>query len=107
MNIWLLLVLAGLVTYMTRLSFIVLLGRIRAPEWFTHSLRYVPAAVLSALIVPELLSPKPSLGMYIMNPELIAGASAIFVAWKTKNVLLTIGAGMVVLVALKAVFGQM
>ena len=107
MSIWFLMILAGLVTYLTRLSFILLLGRIRAPQWFMRSLRYVPAAVLSALIVPELLAPKPSFRLYLLNPELIAGAAAIFVAWKTKNVLLTIGAGMVILIALKAVFGQL
>ncbi len=107
MNIWLVMVAAGVVTYCTRLSFILIMERIKAPEWFTRALRFVPAAVLSAIIVPELLAPKPSLEQYVMNPELISGILAIFIAWKTKNVLLTIGAGMAALIALKALFGQL
>jgi branched-subunit amino acid transport protein len=106
MSIWIVMAVAGLVTYSTRLSFILLLDRIKAPAWFTRSLRFVPAAVLSAIIVPELLAPKPTVELYILNPELISGILAVLVAWKTKNVLLTIGVGLAALFALKAVFGQ-
>jgi branched-subunit amino acid transport protein len=107
MSIWLVMIAAGLVTYTTRLSFILLMDRIKAPEWFTKSLRFVPAAVLSAIIVPELLAPKPSVELYVLNPEAISGILAIAVAWRTKNVILTIGVGMAALLALKALFGQL
>ena len=107
MSIWLVMIAAGLVTYSTRLSFILLMDRIKAPEWFTKSLRFVPAAVLSAIIVPELFAPKPSVELYLLNPELISGVLAIAVAWRTKNVILTIGTGMAALLALKAIFGQL
>jgi len=107
MSIWLVMIAAGLVTYSTRLSFILLMDRIKAPEWFTKSLRFVPAAVLSAIIVPELFAPKPSVELYLLNPELISGVLAIAVAWRTKNVILTIGLGMAALIALKALFGQL
>ena len=45
---------AGLLTYGIRLSFIALMGRITVPDWFQRALRFVPAAVLSAIIVPGL-----------------------------------------------------
>jgi branched-subunit amino acid transport protein len=106
MNIWLVLILAGLLTFATRLSFILLLERIRTPEWFRRGLRFVPVAVLSAIILPELTSPNGSLFLSWHNPQLLAGAVAILVAWKTKNVLLTIAVGMGALLVFQAVLGR-
>lgn len=105
MNIWLVILLAGLVTFATRLSFILLLDRINVPDWFRRGLRFVPVAVLSAIILPELTSPEGSLFLTWRNPQLAAGGVAILVAWRTKNVLLTILAGMAALFIFKAVFG--
>jgi branched-subunit amino acid transport protein len=105
MNFWLVMLLGGIVTFAIRLSFIALLERIRVPEWFRRSLRFVPAAVLSAIILPELTSPGGSLFLSWRNPQLLAGAVAILVAWKTKNVLLTILAGMLALLAFQALLG--
>ena len=97
MNIWLIIVIAGLVTFATRLSFIFLLDRIQVPDWFRRGLRFVPVAVLSAIILPELTSPNGGLFLSWRNPQLLAGMVAILVAWRTKNVILTIIAGMVAL----------
>ena len=105
MNIWLVILLAGLVTYATRLSFILLLDRIQVPDWFRRGLRFVPVAVLSAIVLPELTSPDGSLSLTWRNPQMAAGAVAILVAWRTKNMLLTILAGMAALFIFKAVFG--
>lgn len=105
MNIWLVILLAGLVTYATRLSFILLLDRIQVPDWFRRVLRFVPVAVLSAIVLPELTSPDGSLSLTWRNPQMAAGAVAILVAWRTKNMLLTILAGMAALFIFKAVFG--
>ncbi len=46
---------AGLATYLIRLSFIAVEGRVRLPSWFRTALQFVPAAMLSALIAPDLL----------------------------------------------------
>jgi branched-subunit amino acid transport protein len=94
MNIWLVMLLGGLLTFATRLSFIFLLDRIKVPDWFRRGLRFVPVAVLSAIILPELTNPGGNLLLPWRNPQLLAGLVAILVAWKTKNVLLTIAAGM-------------
>ena len=106
MNIWLVMILAGLLTLATRLSFILLLERIRVPEWFRRGLRFVPVAVLSAIILPELTSPTGSLFLSWRNPQLLAGVVAILVAWKTRNVLLTIVVGMGALLVLQFVLGM-
>ena len=94
-----------MLTFGTRLSFIFLLDRIKVPDWFRCGLRFVPVAVLSAIILPELTSPNGTLFVSWRNPQLLAGLVAILVAWKTKNVLLTIAAGLVALVVFQLVLG--
>ena len=106
MNIWIIMIIGGLLTFATRLSFIFLLDRIKVPDWFRRGLRFVPVAVLSAIILPELTSPNNTLFLSWRNPELLAGLVAILVAWKTKNVLLTILAGMAALVIIQLLFGR-
>ena len=105
MNIWIFMIFGGLLTFGTRLSFIFLLDRFKVPDWFRRGLRFVPVAVLSAIILPELTSPNNKSFISWRNPELLAGMAAILVAWKTKNVLLTILAGMVALVVFQLLFG--
>jgi branched-subunit amino acid transport protein len=103
MNVWLLLIGMGLVTYAIRLSLIVLIGRVDVPPLIQRALRFVPPAVLSAIIFPELLRPGGTLDLSPGNVRLLAGVLAAGVAWRTKNVLLTIGVGMVALWVLQAV----
>ncbi len=105
MNIWLIMIIAGLVTFATRLSFILLLDRIKVPDWFRRGLRFVPVAVLSAIILPQLTSPNGTLNISWRNPQLLAGIVAILVAWRTRNVILTIIAGLVALVILQVLVG--
>lgn len=47
----------GLITYAIRLSLFLLPERVTLAPWLLRALRYVPAAVLSAIIMPELLLP--------------------------------------------------
>jgi branched-subunit amino acid transport protein len=103
MNIWLVMLIGGLLTFATRLSFILLLERIKVPGWFRRGLRFVPAAVLSAIILPALTSPDGTLILSWRNPQLLAGMVAILVAWRTRNVLLTILAGMAALLIFQVV----
>jgi branched chain amino acid efflux pump len=103
MNVWLLLIGMGLVTYAIRLSLIVLIGRVDVPPIIQRALRFVPPAVLSAIIFPELLRPGGTLNLSFGNVRLLAGMLAAGVAWRTKNVLLTIGVGMAALWVLQVV----
>ncbi|MBN2387424.1 MAG: AzlD domain-containing protein [Anaerolineales bacterium] len=105
MNLWLLLIAAGLATFATRLSFIFLIERLRVPDWFRRSLRFVPVAVLSAIALPELIAPNATWNGLPLQPQFYAGLLAILVAWRTKNVLLTIGTGMAMLLALRMLLG--
>ncbi len=83
----------GIVTYAIRLSMIVLLGRVEIPPFIRRALRFVPPAVLSAIIFPELLQPGGA-PLSPVNPRLLAGAVAALIAWRSKNTLLAIVLGM-------------
>ena len=101
MSLLLIFILGGLLTFAMRFSFIYLLGRAELPETLRRMLRFVPAAVLSALIAPELLLHAGSVDLSLGNTRLIAGLLAVLVAWWTKNTLITILVGMALLVALQ------
>ncbi len=101
MNIWLVIIAAGLLTFAMRLSFIYLLGRVEIPETLQRTLRFVPPAVLSALILPELVMPAGRLDLSLGNPRWLAGVVAVLVAWRTRSRLLTILAGMAALLILQ------
>ncbi len=105
MNTWLVIVLAGLLTYGTRLSFSYLVGRVQMPDWFMRALRYVPVAVLSAIIVPETLTRQGALDASLGNPQVWAAAVAIVVGLRVRNVLVIIAAGVVAYLAAAALLG--
>lgn len=101
---WLIILLAGPLTYAIRLSFIALSGRWQPPRLFTRALRFVPPAVLSAIILPEMLIRDGALVPTFLNPRLLAGLLAILVAWRSRNTLLTIVAGMLALYLFQVLF---
>jgi len=105
MNIWLTFLAAGLVTYAIRLSFILMVGQREVPELLRRALRFVPPAVLTAIIFPELLVSAGELDFSLHNPRLLAGLLAALVAWRTRSPLLTILVGMLALWILQGLVG--
>ncbi len=101
MSIWLVMLLGGLITFGMRFSLIYLFGRFQIPETMRRALHYVPPAVLSALIFPELFLSNGSLNLSLDNTRLLAGLVAIVVAWFSKNTLITILAGGIALFLLQ------
>ncbi len=67
-----------------------------------RALRFVPVTVLTAIFLPEMLLKNGVLDVTFGNPRFLAGVVGILVAWRTKNVLLTIIAGMAALWLLQA-----
>ena len=92
----------GLITYLIRLSLFLLPDRVVLPPWLLRALRYVPAAVLSAIIFPELFLPNGALDISLGNERLMAGLVAIVIAWRTRNVFIIVAAGMIALWLLQA-----
>ena len=97
MNIWLTMFLGGLITFGMRFSFIYLFGRFHIPETLRKALHYVPPAVLSAIIFPEIFLQNQKLELSLGNHRLLAGVIAMITAYLTKNTLITILVGMLAL----------
>ena len=64
------------------------------------ALHYVPPAVLSALIFPELFIQNGEISFSLANTRLLAGIIAIITAWLTRNTMITILVGMAALLIL-------
>jgi branched-subunit amino acid transport protein len=101
MNIWIVMLIGGLITFGMRFSFIFLFGKFHIPATVRRALHYVPPAVLSAIVFPELFLRNGALYLSFENVRLLAGLVAVAVAWFTKNTLVTIVVGMIVLFALQ------
>ncbi len=103
MLLWVVMIVSGVITFLFRASFMVAAERLTLPRTLQRALEFVPAAVLSAIILPALLLSDDRLNLSPANPRLIAGLLAALVAWYTRSVLLTIVVGMGVLVLLHMV----
>ena len=101
MSVWFVFLLGGLITFGMRFSFIYLFGRFHIPETVRRALHYVPPAVLSAIVFPELFLLNGTLDISLSNYRLLAGLVAITVAWFSRNTLITILAGMIALFLLR------
>jgi len=88
--LWATLIGMALVTYALRASFLVLPPGVETPARVRRALRYVPAAVLTAIWAPELAF-APG------NEQLAAGVVAIAVAWRWRATFVTILAGLTAL----------
>ncbi|MFN8387869.1 MAG: AzlD domain-containing protein [Anaerolineales bacterium] len=101
MTIWIVMLLGGLLTFGMRFSLIYAFGRLHVPETMRKAFHYVPPAVLSAIVFPELFLRDNALMLSVENHRLLAGLFAVIVAWVSKNTLITILAGMVALFLLQ------
>jgi branched-subunit amino acid transport protein len=102
MTVWLIMIALAVGTFLIRVSFILLLSDREVPALLSSALRFVPPAVLFALVIPQILTRNNSMQISFANPQLIAGVVAALVAWRTRNVLFTILSGMAVLWTLQA-----
>ena len=102
-TLWLTIAGVAGVTFALRISFIVLLGRIEIPPFLERALRFVPAAVLTAVVIPLLFYANGSLELSLGNERLVAGVAAALICWRTRSVPLTLVGGMATLWTLQAI----
>ena len=107
MSFWLVMIISGLATFAIRATFIILIGQREIPQQLRRALYFIPPAVLTAIILPELVLPKGQLNLSLANPNLLAGIVAVLVAWRTRSVLLTIVVGMAVFWAAQFLLGRL
>ncbi len=89
----------ALVTYLPRLLPVWLLSSRSLPPLVTAWLRFVPVAVLSAMLLPSLLLDGKQIDLGAGNLYLIAAIPTLLVAWKTRSMFAAVIVGMLVVAA--------
>jgi branched-subunit amino acid transport protein len=95
LKLWTVIVAVGLLNFVSRLSFIAWFARRSMPSVLARALRYVPAAMLTALIVPMIVLPGSDGGA--LDPKVVAALVAGAVAFATRSTPRTIAGGMTAL----------
>jgi branched-subunit amino acid transport protein len=96
-EIWITLFGMGLITFAIRASFLLFSEHFTLSRRLERALKYVPAAVMAAIITPALVLPEGQIDLSITNVRLLAGIIAAIVAWRSRSILLTIVVGMAAL----------
>ena len=84
----------GAVTYLPRWIPLAFLSRRPLPAWLVDWLDFIPAAVLSALILPAIMTTGEPRSIDLMNPALWVSLPTFFFALKTKSLAGTVLVGM-------------
>lgn len=103
-EIWTIIILMGIGTFLIRFSFIGLIGGRALPEWVLRHLRYTAVAVIPGIVAPLVLWPEAT-GGELDPPRLSAALATLTVGYLTKNVLWAIAAGGVCLYGLLYLVG--
>jgi branched-subunit amino acid transport protein len=96
---WVAIVGSGVGTYTMRASFLVFAHRLAdVPPGVQRLLRQIPPAALAAIVLPALTRPEGHLDLW--HSRFAAGIVAGLVAWKTRNIAVTllVGIGLVMLI---------
>ncbi|HJR26600.1 MAG TPA: AzlD domain-containing protein [Acidimicrobiales bacterium] len=90
---------AGLGTFAMRASFLAFAHKLAdVPPPVQRVLRQIPPAALASIVVPALLRPEGSFDLW--QGRFLGGIVAALVAWRTRNIALTLVAGMGVVMLL-------
>jgi len=105
-SIWLAIAGVSLSTFALRASFILFVDPHRFPHWFRQALKFVPPAVLAAIVAPGLLMTEGRLDLSLANPRLVAGLVAIAATLRVRNAFAAIATWMATLWALQWAIGR-
>ena len=92
---WLSIIIAGILTYFTRMTMIALVDRDMLGEKIKAVLAYVPSAVFPAIIFPAIFINDYGTYIEINDPKIIGAIVAIIVGYFSKNVIATIFSGLI------------
>lgn len=91
-NVWLIIGVLGVLTYLTRFGFLGLIGNREMPPWLLRHLRFTGVAVLPGLVAPLVLWPDATGGVPDA-PRLIAAGVTLAVGMWRKDVIQAVLAG--------------
>lgn len=101
-QVWLIIIVLGLGTFLIRFSFLGLMGQRELPPWALRHLRYTAVAMLPALIAPLVVWPDATGGT--LDPvRLAAAAITLATGYWTKNGIWAILVGFAVFYGLNAI----
>ena len=92
---WLSIIIAGILTYLTRMTMIALVDRDMLGEKIKAVLAYVPSAVFPAIIFPAIFINDYGTYIQINDPKIFGAIVAIIVGYFSKNVIATIFSGLI------------
>lgn len=84
----------GLVTFLPRWAPLFFLSNRRLPQWLVEWLDLIPAAILSALLLPALVTAGEPRQLILFRPELMVAVPTFVFALKTKSLGGTVVVGM-------------
>ena len=91
---WLSITIAGILTYFTRMTMIVLVRRDLLGEKIKAVLAYVPSAVFPAIIFPAIFINDYGAYIEMNDPKIFGALVAIIVGYFSRNVIATIFTGL-------------
>lgn len=89
-------------TFLTRFASPAMLGDSGISPRLKRFLKHVPTAILTALIAPTLFAPQGYIELSTGNSYLIAGAVAALLAYFRQPPIVTMGGGMVTMLAIRS-----
>ena len=84
----------GAVTFLPRWLPFLLFSRNRVPDWLYQWLELIPVAILSALLLPELITHGEPRRLDLLQPGLLAAVPTLLSALKTRSLAATVIVGM-------------
>ncbi len=94
MNEWILIAGMAALTFGPRYLPLALAGRVRIPPLIEQALRFVPIAVLSAIICQTTLVRQGQLDFSLHNTYLLAAMAAGLTAWRIRQLFPTVAVGL-------------
>ena len=94
-----------LVTFIPRLVPVWVLASKSLPQPVVTWLRYVPVAVLAAMLFPAIVVQDNQIDVGLSNLFLLAAFPTLLVAWRTKSLFGSVIVGAVVVAVARYVFG--
>ena len=92
---WLSIIIAGILTYFTRMTMIALVSRDMLGERIKAVLAYVPSAVFPAIIFPAIFINDYGTFIEMNDPKIFGAMVAIVVGYFSRNVIATILSGLI------------
>ena len=93
------------VTYLPRVLPLWFFASRRLPPIVVSWLRYVPVAVLAAMLLPSLVVTEGQLNLELQNLYLWAAVPTFVIAWKTRSLFGSVIVGMVVVAGIRYLQG--